>query len=297
MEIIEGMVLGVRTPEWGHTWITKGAEKYYTLRSLAEGSRLVVCDAAGGILGEWETPGRHSCFVRVCGSRAVVCDYTGGSMGVWSLDAEGLPAGEVQMRYFEPCSHIHSCWEAPSDGALIVADLGADRLYRFQPELNSYETFETPQDCGPRHCAFGRDRLYVSTELSDEVLVLEYPSMRLLQRCTVNPEHPSGGAHLALSPDGRFLYVSSRLSNDGVAVFAVGADGLLSGIGYQRTGLHPRHFSLRPDGLEMAVACRDSAAVEFYDIDPSSGLLSPGGRCPIKIDNPVFVEYEQKDRL
>ena len=295
MQILEGLTLGVRTPLWGHTWITKGAGRYYTLRSLAEGSRLVVCDRTGAPVGEWAMPGRHSCFVRIYNSRAVVCDYTSGSMGVWDLDADGLPCGELEMRYFEPCSHIHSCWEAPSDGALIVADLGADRLYRFQPDLNSYESFHVPQGCGPRHCAFTRDRLYVSTEKSDEVLVLEYPSMKLLQRCEANPARPGGGAHVVLSQGGRFLYVSSRLAGDGIAVFAVGADGLLSRIGYQRTGLHPRHFSLRPDGLEMAVACRDSARVEFYDIDPLTGLLSPGRRAPIQIDNPVFVDYEQEN--
>lgn len=294
MELRGGLIIGTRTPEWGHTWIAADSGRYYCLRSLADGSSLVVYGPDGSFAGEWQTPGKHSCHVRIYDGKAVVCDYTSGSMGVWELDGGGLPAGDVRMMYFEKGSHIHSSWESPSDGALVVADLGADCLYRFGRGVTDFETFRMPEGSGPRHCAFGAGRLYVSTELSDEVLVLEYPSMRLIQRCLVNPEHPGGGAHVVLSRDGRFLYASSRLKNDGIAVFSVGTDGLLDYRGYCRTGLHPRHFSLRPDGLEMAVACRDSDSIEFYDIDPEDGIPRPG-RTSINLTNPVFAEYHEQE--
>ena len=89
-----------------------------------------------------------------------------------------------------------------------------------------------PAGCGPRHCAFGNGKLYVSTELSDEVLVLDWPSMQLRQRCLVNDARPGGGGHLLLSPDGTFLYASSRLKNDGIALFRMEKDGLLKRCGY-----------------------------------------------------------------
>lgn len=176
---------------------------------------------------------------------------------------------------------------------MTVVDLGASRIYLFaisdgRVVEKEYKTFQLPEGCGPRHCAFGKDKLYVATELSDEVLVFSWPDMKLLERHTANPAQPHGGAHIVLSPDGRFVYMSCRLANDGIAVFAVGADGLLTPVGYTNTGAHPRHFSISPDGKMLAVACRDSHVIEYFKIDKKTGLLTK--KSEEKINKPVFVE-------
>ena len=113
--------------------------------------------------------------------------------------------------------------------------------------------------------------------------------MGLCQRICVNPAHPGGGSHLVLSPDGRFLYVSSRLKNDGIGIFAVGADGGLTEAGYCPTGKHPRHFCLSPDGGILAVACRDDDRVECYRRDSETGLLTALG-FHYRMEAPVYVE-------
>lgn len=296
---------GCWTPECGHTYLASGNGRLYFLRSLPGGSYLCVYDSEGkNLLGEYRTPGEHSCHITLLQHQAVVCDYTSGTMSLYPLDAEGLPIGIPSVMRFSGCGpdpvrqaspHIHSSWVSPDGRSLIVADLGADRLYRFsiregRIDPDTREDFAAPPGCGPRHCAFSADggHLYVSTELSDEVLVYSYPDMSLVQRVEVNPLHPRGGGHVALSPDGRFLYASSRLEGDGIAVFAVGPDGLLIKAGYSRTGLHPRHFSISSDGLRLVVACRDSGTVETYSRDLSTGLLSPTPDT-IRLEKPVFV--------
>ncbi len=280
------LLTGSWTPECGHTWLARGFGKIYYLLSLADGSFLCVDGR------KFSTSGKHSCHITLLLREAVVADYTSGTISLYPLGADGIPVGDPKVLHFEgsgpiairqECSHIHSSWLSPDGKSLVVVDLGADKIYRFgvydgRVSMEGIEAFSMPAGCGPRHCAFSNGKLYVSTELSDEVLVLDWPSMELLQRVIVNNELPSGGGHLLLSLDGLFLYTSSRLKNDGIGIFRIEEDGLLEKVGYQPTGLHPRHFCLTPDGSKLLVACRDSNSIEYYYRDEVSGLLSPAGK-------------------
>jgi len=297
------LIVGTWKPECGHTWILPSDDKIYALRSMEEGSSLVVYNSDGTCAGEFTTPGKHSCHITIVkantSSCALLADYTSGTLSVFALDEDGIPKGEPVVRAFTDNSHIHSSWVSPSDGKVIVVDLGADCLYRFDSEVlvsnaaaASFETVKLPAGSGPRHCAFNAagDRLYVSTEKSDEVLVFDYPGMSLKQSLLFNPVNPHGGSHIALSPDGKFVYVSARLANDGIAIFKVGADGTLSKAGYMPCGTHPRHFAISKDGKKMAVACRDSNTLELFDINTVDGSLTPCGK--LDISKPVYCNFK-----
>lgn len=276
---------------------------------------------AGELVCRQGTSGSHPCHITLLGHQAITSDYTSGTLSVFELDREGLPCSVASLLRFPvrdaQCSksvnrrrqespHIHSSWLSGDGRKLAVADLGSDRLFVLpvsggRIDINriccdadgcvdaAKHSIPLPEGCGPRHCTFGKSIIYVSTELSDEVLVLSWPGGRLIQRAVTNEMLPGGGGHLALSPDGKFLYVSSRLKGDGIAVFAVNENGLLDRKAFQKTGLHPRHFSLSEDGDLLAVACRDSGTVEIYHRNRTDGLLSL--RHAIKAEKPVFVEF------
>lgn len=296
------LLTGSWTPECGHTWLTRGFGKVYSLRSLAEGSYLCVDGR------EYPTPGKHSCHITLLKNEAVVADYTSGSLSLYPLGVDGIPSGAPTVLNFEgsgPVSgrqdgpHIHSSWLSPDGKSIVVVDLGSDKIYRFGVvggalSMEGVEAFPLPEGCGPRHCAVGKNKLYVSTELSDEVLVLDWPSMEILQRITVNDALPGGGGHVLISLDGKFLYVSSRLKNDGIGIFSIGPDGLLTRAGYCTTGAHPRHFCITPDGRKLLVACRDSNEIETFERSSVTGLLSPTGE-KFHIEKPVFVEAYEED--
>lgn len=289
------LLVGTWDAAWGYTWLARGFGKTYSLRSLAGGSSLCVDGE------EFPTPGEHSCHITLLDKQAVVSDYTSGTLSLFPLDCAGVPSDGPRLIHFEgcgpnpqrqTCSHIHSSWLSPDGNDLIVVDLGADRLYRFQVAggvviTDTYEAFSLPADCGPRHCAFGKDVLYVATELSDEVLVLDWPSMEMKQRVVANPALPGGGGHVVLAKD--YLYVSSRWKDDGIAIFHVSPGGLLEKVAYQRTGAHPRHFCLSPDSSVLAVACRDDDKIQFFSRSEQDGSLSL--ICEYTaVEKPVYVE-------
>ncbi len=298
------LYIGTWDPAWGHTWVARGFGKVYALRSLAGGSSLCLFDESTMTpIGEYRTPGEHSCHITLLERQAVVSDYTSGTLSLFPLDRDGIPSADPEIVRFEGSgpvpgrqerSHVHSSWLAPDGQSIVVVDLGADSLTRFKVEDGQVDSrdkrvFRLPAGTGPRHCAFGKGVLYVATELSDEVLVLSWPGMKLRQRCLVNSSHPGGGGHLALSPDGNFLYVSSRLKDDRIVTFKVEESGILAPMGYVPVGSHPRHFCLSPDGALLFVACRDDDLIQLFERNPRTGGLVPS-ETEISVSRPVFID-------
>ena len=67
-------------------------------------------------------------------------------------------------------------------------------------------------------------------------------------------------------------------------------DGTLKKIGYTLTGIHPRNFTLTPDGEFVLVAVRDSDRVEVYRRDSQTGLLSPTDES-LQLSHPVCLKW------
>ncbi|WIA31513.1 hypothetical protein OEZ86_002405 [Tetradesmus obliquus] len=117
---------------------------------------------------------------------------------------------------------------------------------------------------------------------------------------------PYGGAELALSNDGRFLYASNRGLCEGtpaagkssIVAFAVDqASGALTALDWKFGGgdvQHPRHFSLTPDEANafLLVANMHGESVTVFRRDASSGLLSKVGTVSTadsSVVQPAFV--------
>ena len=328
--LLMSILIGIASPYWGHTFIAEGNGKIYALRSLGDSSSLCVFDAkiigdsdffcltddvASKALTEVTTPGKHSCHIVLLERQAVVADYTSGTLTLYELDEQGLPQpnptvvtyqgkGPHPKRQLSP--HIHSSTLSPDGKSLLVADLGCDRLIRYNVEngrlvMREAEIIALPAGSGPRHCAFAPqgDYLYVVTELTDEVMTFRTSDYKLLDRCTLNAGNPEGAAHIVVSADGKYLYASSRVSNtskasskpipDGVAIYKRLADGKLKQIHYQPTGAHPRHFAVSNDGTKLVVACRDSHTVEIYTL--KGGV--PVDQAETKVvSQPVYVRLK-----
>ena len=85
--------------------------------------------------------------------------------------------------------------------------------------------------------------------------------------------------------------MGNRLKADGIAIFSIHPnDGILTKVGYQLTGIHPRNFIITPNGKFLLVACRDSNIIQVYERNPETGLIKNIHK-DIKIDRPVCLKF------
>ena len=250
--------------------------------------------------------GEDPCYVASNGKRLAVANYSGGTLALYKLQADGHIApldsliisgigGPDLSRQETP--HVHCAVFTPDGKHLLFSEFSADAVGSLDLAANHVSNYRTaaqlPPDFGPRHLLFDQsgEHLYVIGELSGDVAVYDYRAGQLTLKQVVKAERVNarGAADIHLSPDGKFLYASLRLQNDGIAIFSVASDGTLAEVGYQHTGPHPRNFTVTED--LVIVACRDSNQIEIYSRDAKTGLLSDTGR-RISAPKPVFVALQ-----
>ncbi len=151
---------------------------------------------------------------------------------------------------------------------------------------------------GPRHIVFHPNSrfFYVSNELDSTVVAFAWNgragSLAPLQSISTLPINYPGEnypAHVAITPDGRYLYVSNRGHNS-LASFLIDSDtGLLCPIGHYSTeGDWPRHFCLDPEGRHLIAANQMSGSLVTFSIDADTGSLTRCGDI-VSVHTPFFA--------
>ncbi len=249
------------------------------------------------------------------GNNLITANYGGGSISQFNVKSDGTLSplsnlfefegkGEDPDRQRQP--HLHSVRYSPDGKYLFATDLGTDKIYRYrsvtsvfegQPALLKSDTavFSTPAGTGPRHFDFHQNGLYfyLLGELSGEVIVYDYNMGDLQQKQTILADTigARGSADIHISPNGKFLYASNRLKEDGIAIFSIDSqDGTLTKVGYQPTARHPRNFAITPNGKFLLVAGRDDNVIQVYSINKETGLLTNTHQ-DIEIDKPVCIQF------
>lgn len=269
------------------------------------------------LLNSQHTQGSSPAYITLDakGNNVITANYGGGSISQFNVNADGTLSPLTNLFTFEGKGtdstrqqqpHLHSVRYSPDGLFLFAADLGTDKIYRYksihsvfegQPALLETDTavFNTPDGTGPRHFDFHPNGLYfyLIGELSGQVIVYDYNMGDLIQKQTILADSVGarGSADIHVSPNGRFLYASNRLKNDGIAIFAIDAqDGTLTKVGYQETAKHPRNFAITPNGKFLLVAGRDDNVIQVFTIDKETGLLNNTHK-DIGIDKPVCIKF------
>lgn len=242
-------------------------------------------------------------------------NYFGGSLTQLRVLPDGR-LGETELVPFSGSSivpdrqdkpYLHAVNFTPDKRFLMANDLGTDKIHVFPlckatatnsplDKKNAFDVDLKP-GMGPRHLCWSPDgkMAYVIGELSGEVSSIQYKDKKLtvVQTIMADEFNGAGSADIHISPDGRFVYASHRLKGDGISIMEVQPDGTLRKVGYKATGVHPRNFTLSPDGHYVLVACRDDGRVEIYKRDTKTGLLSNTGR-RIDVPTPLCLKWIEK---
>lgn len=250
--------------------------------------------------------GSAPCNIATNGKEIVTAEYGGGSLTRYALNQNGSIGELIQHTKFnghsvdpkaQVASHIHSA-QYNEDGNLYISDLGSDNIY-VQKGSEVIDSIKLEPNFGPRHFVFSKDNnmMYIIGELSGRVCAAKredgkFVPVQYLFSDQTDGVNGKGSADIHMSGDGKFLYTSNRLKNDGITVFSILPDGKLEMEGYVATGVHPRNFAITPDDNWVVVTCRDSNSIEFYKRNTKTGILSQQKSFTINdIKKPVFVTF------
>jgi 6-phosphogluconolactonase len=184
----------------------------------------------------------------------------------------------------------------PVSGAVaLVPNLGLDRVAQLEFDDPSGRARENPRGAaygdqpgsGPRTLAASSDpanpHVYLSHEFASSLSVLTLTRDGTLQHRSTISTLPAGfrgentGAHVAVHPNGRFVYASNR-GHDSIAVFALSDDGsTLSPLQQAPSrGAWPRHFALDRLGRFLVAANQQSGSVAAFRIAADGRLEASG---------------------
>ena len=245
--------------------------------------------------------------VHSSGRWAVIANYTGGSLSAFAIQADGslLPyrqnighSGHSVDTARQTKPHVHSVLFSPDERYLYAQDLGTDEItiYRWKgtvasntgPLSDAVGRVVLPAGSGPRHLTFHPNGkiAYLVEEMGGSVDVYRYhpesgklDSLQRIATHVAGAKGPFASADLHVSPDGRFLYVSNRASENTITIFSIDpATGKLQTVGYQPVfGKEPRNFILDPSGRYLLVANQNSNNIVIFRVDRQTGLLQPTG--------------------
>ena len=264
------------------------------------------------LLNSQRTEGTAPCYVSTDGKKVLTANYGGGNMSVFTVKSngalepidtlfQGAATGPDKNR--QATAHVHCATFSPDGNYIFATGFTADRLLRYaihekeeSPQPLS-ETVDIAPGSGPRHLTFSPSGrfAYLINELSGRVIAFSYADGNLneIQSIAADTTSARGSADIRLSPDGKYLYASNRLKEDGLAIFEVNEElGTLAKVGYQHTGIHPRNFQITPNGKYLLVACRDSNVIQVFERDQATGLLTDTGK-NIVVDKPVCIQFAE----
>lgn len=241
--------------------------------------------------------GPSPCHVSVDQNNRYVlsANYHSGTIMAYPLnESRGLlePSAKVQHQGSGPHerqekAHTHYSGFTPGEKYAVAVDLGTDHIITYQLKEDRLETVKkhaVAPGSGPRHIEFHPQEkyAYVLTELSNEVIVLEYnPDLgefREIQVISALPEGFDGasqGGAIHITKDGKFVYASNR-GHDSIAVFSINEySGELSLVEHVSTeGEWPRDFEIDPSEQFLIASNQETGTLTLFERDRTTGRLT-----------------------
>ncbi len=234
--------------------------------------------------------------------------YGDNGVSVHAIGADGVVTDQVQ--WVDTGEHAHSVQtDAGNRFVLVPHTCPTNAMFQFhfdadtgQLSPNDPPKVQPATDEGPRHFVFHPSRDLVYSVNQDGCTVSGYHydteagTLSPFQLISTLPEGTEIGetktAEIDMTPDGRFLIASNR-GHDTLAVFAVGADGMLSYRDCFPTDPVPRFFAIDPSGNWVFAAGSSTGRLLTFRLDPAAGALEQVDSHEVG-GNPTWLEFVEQ---
>ncbi|UAJ13893.1 lactonase family protein [Aquirufa lenticrescens] len=243
---------------------------------------------------EFSLKGDHPCHLtyREKSKTIYTANYTGGSVSVFQTANGRLKPLAQYIAYTgssvnkdrQNSAHAHMVALSPDQNTLFVTDLGSDKIYAHAILADGRlaegrAEIALTSGNGPRHIRFNAkgDRAYLLNELSSDVDVFAVKGSQLNKIQSIPADTSAtkvkGSADIHISPNGKWLMSSNRISSNQVVVFKIEADGQLTRVFHQNVAKIPRNFTFDPSGNFVLVASQEEDRVQVFHFDDKTGSL------------------------
>lgn len=230
-------------------------------------SWLVTADGALEKPGEIQsTRGIVACHLCRWKGHVYVANYLSGSVygtnGALDIH-QGLGANPKRQE----AAHTHFIAPAPDGACLMSADLGLDRVYLYDEQLNVMGLSNVPKGHGARHLAYSQDRrtVFCVNELASTITAFDYSNAHLRALETVPVlSKPKDSSAAAIRVHGEYIYVSNR-GDDSISCLRWENGNLSLESVTPCGGAFPRDFII--EGRVMWVANEHSGLVTSFEVD------------------------------
>jgi len=209
--------------------------------------------------------GAAPCFIvsRPESKTVYTANYTSGSVSVFkTLDNGALLPIAQEINYSgssihkarQEASHAHNVVLTPDQNQLLVTDLGADKVYMHKIYADGlldekYTTVSITPGNGPRHFVFNNSGThgYLINELSGtvDVFSIRTNTLEKIQTITADTAKTTatkGSGDIHISPSGKWLITTNRVTSEQLTVFKIETDGKLTKMYHQPVAQRPRIF-------------------------------------------------------
>jgi len=217
--------------------------------------------------------------------------YDGGSVSVFPIAAEGTLGAELDNADFGANSKAHAVAYDATGKYVFVPTLGNNRVDQLLLGTDGMLAANTPASvasaggAGPRHIAIHPNGklAFAINESNSTVTPYQLSADGKLTAGTTLASLPNdfngnnSGAHIEVSPNGRFVYASNR-GHDSIVVYATDpVSGALTFVQHAPTGATPRDFDVDPNGEVLIVANQGDSDLYVYKIEDDGKLTRLGG--------------------
>jgi 6-phosphogluconolactonase (cycloisomerase 2 family) len=287
---IDSWITAVSQPSWLDLGPDSG--HLYAISEVSPGGTVSALTTGDGSLLNTQRTGSGPAHVAVHpnGRFLFTSLYGGGAVVTHRIAADGTVGAATDTRRQSSggrASNAHQVVVDPAGEYVLAVDLGVDTVFTYRLDeaaatLTEAGRLVLPTGSGPRHLAFHPNGAYayVAGELNSTVTVCAYAAGTLtagqVTSTVPEPGVTNYPGEIAVSADGRFVYVSNR-GTDTVAVFAVGEDGAhLTLVATPSCGgTWPRHLAIDATGAWLYTANERSGNLAWFPLDAATGVPGP----------------------
>ncbi|WP_395768342.1 lactonase family protein [Aquirufa sp.] len=292
------VLAGLAVPQASYQYVTSDGQYLFSVSEQVSNAGAVYSFKKNDI-GQWDklsqqlTEGDAPCHInfRKKSQTLYTANYMGGSVSVFQTKKGVIEPLSQKLEYFgkglypkqQATSHGHMVVLSKDETKLHVSDLGADKIYHYdvRPDgllEDKYSLTQFPAGTGPRHFVFSEDEkfVYVLGELSGTVDVYEVSNGKWnqIQRETIDfskVDRPKASADIHLTPDGKWLLASNRITQNSITVFRIQSNGRLVFKRDVPVGKVPRNFQIDKTSTRVYVACKEENRIQQFSFNADTG--------------------------